>query len=778
MYRKLLDEAYLQEQLWGSKAAYFTNYFPHVWDRPSAFAAHMENVHGSTWFQKRRIFEMIEDGLAAGFKLKTTNPEALMRMRLMAGADMRHTMRMLADLYDINQAIPVKTQMIDPKRLMAAGWREVVAPNRDMWLISPDIQPLWDNAVKAKGLWAAEGLTGKAFRAWMGFKNVWVPIKLALSGFHALHIGGINTAHYWALAAEQFPRGRIIGGTANLLRGLSPVQPKGARARGAWLTDPSKRTPWQEQMVKLMHEGGFSPMMSEQLRIDASTKISDALQKSDPFLSKAIKAPIILPYHALRGFIQKIQSGLFEHWIPHLKTAAYLNQVEALLRRRPEYLNDSVKRGIALRAIAKSVDNRFGEMFYSNLFWNRTVKDLGIASFLSLGWNLGFFREFGGAAGEMAARPLGKVARPLRLAPKLSEERRIIRDATNKIKFANIYLAIGAASLAMISVMLGGRKPEDLTAMDVTFPYAGGENPDGSDRRYTSMWFNREFPMYMKHVQEHGGGALAYLKGFRDMMWSKMLFGPLIELYNNRNYWGDEIYNPEAPASEIMKQIGKHILTQQFAPMAVTGAKRSEETGGGRTGKIMSYLGFGPAPSYAAKTATENRIAHLYREYKAPPRRPYQDPDEREETRKARADFLAAKQSGDQNEIDRAADVAREAGVSQRWIKETLAGVTSTDRLFKQLFPEHQIMIVEQAPPREREHYGRIMTPKARALWEKQKGEPPAFADGGGVNADSRYPRAQLYAPQPPAKPPPYDPFAGGGAVDADSRRPIPGLGQ
>ena len=43
------------------------------------------------------------------------------------------------------------------------------------------------------------------------------------------------------------------------------------------------------------------------------------------------------------------------------------------------------------------IDNRFGEMFYGGLFWNRYVKDVSIGSFLSLGWNLGFGREFLGA---------------------------------------------------------------------------------------------------------------------------------------------------------------------------------------------------------------------------------------------------------------------------------------------------------------------------------------------------------------------------------------------
>ena len=49
------------------------------------------------------------------------------------------------------------------------------------------------------------------------------------------------------------------------------------------------------------------------------------------------------------------------------------------------------------------------------------------------------------------------------------------------------------------------------------------------------MFYLREIPMLQKHVQEHGGGILA---GGKDMLLSKVLFEPIRELWNNRNYFG------------------------------------------------------------------------------------------------------------------------------------------------------------------------------------------------------------------------------------------------
>ena len=728
VYRKLLDEAFLQEQLWGSKASYHADYFPHIWDRPEQFAAHMAGTHGATWFQKRRTFELIEDGLAAGFELKSTNPEALIRDRLMAGADMRETMRLLYSLQDIRQAVQARGTN---QNMAAQGWREIVAPDREKWFISPDVQPLWDNAVKAKGLWAHEGLTGDAFRAWMGFKNVWVPIRLSLSAFHPLHVAGINTAHYWAVALEQAARGRLIGASASLARSISPYQGKGRKARKGWLKDPSQRTPWEQNAVTLMHEGGFSPMLSEQLRIDASKRISDAFRESSP-----IKLPVQLTYHSLRRVIQSVQSGIFEHWIPHLKTAAYLNQASALLRRRPDLNNDPVRRGVALRAIGKGIDDRFGEMFYSNLFWNRTLKDVGIGGFLSLGWNLGFLRTFGGGALEMIARPVGKVTRPLGITKPLSQSRRDIRDATNKVKFMSIYLLQGAIIAGMISMLMGGKKADELTNDDLTFPAAGGKNPDGSDRRYNTMWYNREVPMVRKHIEEQGGGLGGWFWGLTAAVWNKLLFAPLIQFFTNRNYWGQEISDPAASQFKQIEQTLNWIIKEQFQPMAVTGAKRVRDTGGTKTQEFMSYLGFGPAPAYVGRTAIENEISHMYREYVLPPKRPYKDPDELEARAAATSGLQRAIQSGDQAAIRAASDAAIKAGASVRYVRETLAGVTAMDRMFKRLPAEKQIEIVDKAEGAEKTRWGKQLTKRAREIWEKEKGTPPRFADGGPVTDD------------------------------------------
>ena len=102
---------------------------------------------------------------------------------------------------------------------------------------------------------------------------------------------------------------------------------------------------------------------------------------------------------------------IFEHWIPNLKVASYLQQAGEHLAQNPWLLQDDVQRGVALRAIGKEAENKYGEMFYGNLFWNRALKDGLIGAFLSLGWQTGFVRQFGGALANPAARGIRRSVR-------------------------------------------------------------------------------------------------------------------------------------------------------------------------------------------------------------------------------------------------------------------------------------------------------------------------------------------------------------------------------
>jgi hypothetical protein len=712
--RRMLDEADKLEKQWGSKAAYRDDYFPHEWEAPRPgqppLMEYLTQTLGPTGFQKARTIDLIEQGLAAGYKLKNTNPYAAVRSRLLAGADMRMTMEMLGGLEKMQLAGKVKNDA-QAATLAKQGWQKVNAPDREQWLISPEVQPIWNNVVAQRGLWGDPGVAGDAFRGWMQFKSAWVPIKLAVSAFHPLHVAHINMASNLARAADQAIAGDINGAIKSAKQAVTTTFRPAAEVDGKpisakevqnqWLLGENARTPEGKLAVQYMEEGGIIPRAPEQFRSAAEQRLSEAWQAGNPFK---------LAYYAPQELVRRIQAPIFDMWIPRVKVASFLNDAAALLKRRPDLVNNDEARGIALRALGKSTDNRYGEMFYNGLFWNKMAKDMGTGSLLSLGWNLGFAREFGGAAIEAATRPAGKFIPGM--AP--SAERQTIRDATNKIKFASIYMGTAAMIGGIMTKMFTGENPQDTN--DYIFPRVGGVNPDGSPRRLTTMFYLREIPMLQKHVQEQGGGPGGMLGGAMSMLWNKTLFQPIRELVENRDYFGREVWDTNAPGYQQIAQAVRHTFGQQLSPMSVTGAEHAKETGGAPIETPLAYLGFGPAPAYAARTAIQNRIGYLYQNYVSPGAKPYQDDATTHDQQVARNQILLAKQNKDQPALDAAIAEARKAGMKPQSI--AAIGKEAGDQYMFQRLPQpHQMAILSQTTPDERQRYWRYASPATRRQW-------------------------------------------------------------
>ena len=719
-YRAMLDKNWELEKQYGSQAAFVEDYLPHIWEKPEEFQAFAQTRSaqvGPTWFQKKRTFDYIKEGLAAGLKLKYTNPVDIVVHRLLSGVDMRQRMDLLYRLKEMGLAWEGKQ---GGDQLVRRGWRAINAPDRKQWVLAPDVQLLWKNAVEAKGLWQDEHAGGSIFRGWMTIKNAWVPVKLALSAFHPLHVLHIDQANALALAWDDLVKGhnpdvalRHAAEGIMTLPTLGMIHyRRGAAAKAAWQKRASQQTPEEKAMVETMAEGGFVPQLSEQLKISAKRQMQEAWQKIQRGEGGVADWRRVVSA-VMRRPIEKLQAPIFEKWIPALKTAAYLAQDAEMMRRHPEYLDDPVRRRIARRAIAKSIDNRYGEMNYGTLFWNRYTKDAAIGSFLSLGWNLGFVREFGGAAMETASRPAG-LLEPF--AP--SEGRKVAREASNKIPFVLAYVGTAALINGIMSYLFTGEQPHGL---DFIFARIGGQNPDGSPRRVTNMFYLREIPMLLKHIQEHGGNVLA---GAKEMLWNKLMFEPFAELVNNRDYYGYNIWDENAPLYKKIWQAARHMYADQFSPMSVSGAKHAAELSGkpfpsfaealqhpervgeamNAKGVLLSGLGFGPAPAYVEKTALQNRIAYLYQQHVAPASKPEEQGENTEAKMGIRQAILIARRDHDSAALNEAYKRGKEAGLSQTYMNRI--GREATDiYLFSRLPNEDQKAILLQANREELNRY-------------------------------------------------------------------------
>ena len=703
--KKAMDWAYAEELKMGSKAEFRDNYMPHVWDNPKEFQALVKSLMsvqklGPRWFQKARMFDLIQQGLDAGLKLKTTNPIDLMTMRLVASVQMREVMRLLKDMRD-QYGLAVKAEGA-PEHLVQNGWRVIDAPDQERWLIAPDIQPLWNNTLDGKGLWANSEWQGSAFRGWMAFKNVWVPLKLAWSGFHPLHVMHINFSNHLTRAKQEFTAGRYVQAGKNVLRATDLIgattSKRGSQAREAWLKPEEEQTPDERQLVGLMRDGGFSPQLSEQLKIQAKRQLGKALANlKTSFEGKSIGG---MSGHSAQVFwygfkrFMELQpfSLLFERWIPNMKTSSYLWDAASFAERNPDIWADPIQRKVALRTIAAQVDNRYGQMFYGSLFWNKTLKDSLMGAFISLGWQTGFVRDAGGSV----ASPFAQASDWVR-GKKPSDTMRTVRAAENKTTYWGIYFATFAFMInAIMTKMFTGDNPEGL---DFIFARIGGINPDGTPRRITNMSYLREIPMWLKHAEEEGGGVRGAIVGTKNMFLNKTLIGPFAEFASNRDYYGNQLYDPYSKAW-LPQLIGSE-LRSQVSPITVSGAAHAADIAGTWWDRAipLSVLGFGPAPAYAARTATQNRIAHLYDAFVAPKAKPYTDRQHNEAVMHARTAYKVARQKGDAELMAEAMKELSAAG------SKPPKGTPGDVFMFGKLPASQQMAILEDASPEEAKKY-------------------------------------------------------------------------
>jgi hypothetical protein len=703
-FRAAMDRSYADESRWGSKAYYFDNYAPHIYERPDDaarwFKQRMDSM-GPTWFQHHRHWEIIQDAIQqGGLKLKSTNPADLMNMRLAASADMQSRTQLLYNLQNRRLA----SRYLNPglaRALLSRGWQEINGPDRERWYLAPDVQDLWKNAIEARGLWSREDTVGGAFKTWMAFKNAWVPVKLALSLFHPFHVAHINFSSAMGRAYSELVNNHDPAASFDsLVQGLKFYPKLGRMALQAWAKPEHTWTPDERMNMEMMRDGGFSPQMSEELRSNVMKNLLEGWYKT--MRGEASSWDIAkLPFQAIGSVLRHnpLQSIIFEHYIPAVKAAAYLNEARTRLRANPQYMNPmfDAERRVMLRDVAKSVDNRFGEMFYKNLYWNRTFKDAMIGSWLSLGWNLGFVREFGGAISEQGTRHMFSQHPGLQAS----------RDARTKLPFAVAYMTSAAGILGAMSYMLSGDPAE---GWDYVFPRIGGKNPDGSPRRITSPFYLREVPMAIQHISERGGNVAT---GIGDMLWNKMMFEPFTEMWNNRNYYGYNIWDENAPLYKQVYQGVKNWVKDQ-TPMSITGANRASDTGGTTKDQLMAYAGFAPAPSYVEKSGIQNRISYLYRQHVQPTSRTEEEGEMSEAQVSARHHILLARQNQDPQALTAAIQQARDAGLSPGSIRN-VGKMPADVSMYKRLPNADQKAILNQASDEDFLRYIRQANTKVKA---------------------------------------------------------------
>lgn len=666
------------------------NYLTHIFTDEVGIADFFAQRFGKRWgdpgFTKDREFNLYEEAVKAGYTPRFTNPEEIMLARQYA-SDIAHMQ--VGILEDLTKA-GLATKSEKGVKVDLTRYTQRRGPNGQKYWIDNDAFQILHNAFDSTSLWSAKGIKGDAYRSFMWLKNSIVPIRLAVSGFHALHVVGIDNA-----ASIQMALKSVLSGTTSAPKALGQIvksgllyesltkNPRlGSRLVQVWdgkipahaLTDADT------QALQNMIEGGFTPKLSHVYRTNADKSFMAALRGHQP-----LKAA----WHAPWALLSTLNKPIMEHWIPNLKAASYTRQTALALATDPRLLDNPLARQLAFRKIAKSVDNRYGEMSYDTLFWKRYIKDLAVANTLSLGWQMGFIREYGGGALDIGQFVAG--------SDKLA---RVRRGALDRPLFVAAYTTTALGYGGLMTYGLSGQAPQ--TLYDYIFPVVG-KNPDGTPQRVNTMYYTREFGSVYKHMENEG-----VVTGLSDLVQSKGsgVVGLVGEWARGVNQYGQEIADPDAPFFKNLEQKLSYTLTD-LEPIS-TKAIREQVGDEPVKGAILNVAGFTPAAKFLTDTKTEAHIKIAYGKYVAPKQTPFDRAQYSDDFRQLKKAYDA----DDEAFGDRLDAMTDKFGLNSddrsRVMKRLRSNVPATIHQFEQIGKEswqEQKKLLDAMTPEERETY-------------------------------------------------------------------------
>jgi len=715
-YEQAFREQYERDIANGVEYKPEENYFSRVFADGPSVEDFFQSKYGKKWgdpnFTKGRDFEFLEDALKAGYKLKTENPEMLYQMRAAASDIAESRISALKALAEQGLTRKLTNGKGVPKtKNYHLGGDPVRAPNGDLYYIDPGIRALFENAFDTNSLWNQKGAIGAVFRGTTALKNPLVMLDLGLSGFHAVHtVVGMVPGSAIARAAQLAASGSVKDGLLQAINGLTyggetgvPIAGQvrdgiaGNRAVRIFKGEvPANQIlPHELQEQQLMLEGGFSPLLDAKYKSGWRGSFATALrQKSITAVPKSLLAAM-----------EASSSWMTEGLVPSLKADVYLKNVDNWIKANPELAGDSNARAVAFRKIAKSIENRFGQMNYDTLFWKRSVKDWSIWSSLSMGWKLGFMREF--VAGPTMETPRVLMDAVRDKLPQGGLRKAIARGDLDRTIFVMGYLGVTALVYNSLSTYINtGHAPTNW--LDYIYPPNGQKNPDGSIQRESNPYYTRDIARMIKMVQTQGT-----IKGLAEFFGNSV--GPQVpaikEFLTGVDSMGHEVSDPNADWLTKFWERGKHIAGES-KPIVVqslekeTGTTNIKDMAGKVTVTqlLRNWLGFGRAPKYIEQSQTQAKITSIYQKYYAKELQPYESVERGTD----RAQLRQLYQHGQHQEfLDKLHEMKQKHHLNHRQLTELRHGVKleGTVKMFQAFTVEQQVKLLKDMTPEEQTKY-------------------------------------------------------------------------
>jgi hypothetical protein len=577
------------EEVKGREGGAIENYLAHIWEKAGKAGDMLRGLlsgkrplEGSARFMKQRFWQYASSGVEHGLVPVTWNP---IRLQLGALFDVDRFL-MAHDIKDrfVDAGLAKWTKLGDYKNL-PEGWE---------FLNEKIFQPkvMGEGALKEYGRYAAPrevarlfnrylspGLEGNpVFRNFRNYGNALNMIELGISGYHGTMISLVSATSDLSLGLQKVLNyGDYKGGIKDMLRGSvgsfilrsSAMDYNLGKRIQSEAIDPTGNQSLQK-FVDLITTGGG--------RFKQDAWYTRGMSERKGFVNWLKLAPAGKFQEMAFTGVRKLSGPIMEKYVPRVKLGVASRMMEAKLADlQAKGITDPNTIATEMGKIWDSVDNRAGQMVYDNLFWNNAAKDLAFASIRAVGWDLGSFREYGGAALIDAPRQAAKLLRGQR--PEL----------TSRLAFTIATpLTIGLFG-GMVHYLMTGKAPSK--SEDYFFP-----GPDGA---------KVSFPSYMKDYFAFKSHPLRTAVNKLHPTLSQMY-----DLYSDTDFYGTEIYHPGDPllkkGLDVMKWYGK-----SFEPLSVQGITKRIERGEPMGSAVTGMFGFMPAPSSVNQTKAESLAVDL-----------------------------------------------------------------------------------------------------------------------------------------------------------------------
>lgn len=586
-FRKAADAARTEAQRYGRLNDYIENWFPHMWEGSEGAKQVLTDaimgrrpLAGRAGFLKQRVLrgtiteamQIIKDN-NLDLRPKFENP---MDMALAGLSEMKRWLaaqhirefleqRNLLQLHEYGRRGPEGYARINDALFRAGSKGEYWAPEPVARILNNHLSP---------------GLRGNAlYDAYMGLGNTLNRVQLGLSFFHAGFVTVDAITSRVAAGIQNLASGHPLKGLGKIVTG--PTAPlaylrEGVKIGREWKV-PGSQDPHFAGLVDQIVKAGGRAETDAFYRGRDIAKFMDGLRRHDPVTMLA-RAPLAV--------IQSVSSLILEKYVPAMKRGAFAELADAEMGRLGRDATEADVRAALMRAW-DSVDNRLGQVVYDNVFWNRAFKDVLHATQRSVGWNWGTMRELGGGGLDILA---GKGMTP-RAAYVMA-----------------LPITVGLLG-SVTNVLLTGELPRDLR--DLYMPRTGRRDADGNEERVN-------FPSYMKDVFAYARHPLTTVTHKTNPALSL-----IIEMLQNRDYYGDMIRNPDAAPVQQLGELADY-LGQAALPFAVTQSMESSKRQQPLGIRLAPFVGVTPAPRWAVRTKAQNLMSEMQQQTGGEARTPEQ----------------------------------------------------------------------------------------------------------------------------------------------------------